>query len=124
MPKVTLRFAPYMRGDPEWREISAYVAGDLAIYRPAWISAEGDLSVSKRSWTVSHIPTGDRVESALPDRLKDRGAIIATRDQLAQWAADWQAACPDFFAAAKVAPINPDVLAAHGRDALDKGRAL
>lgn len=124
MTKVTLRFAPYMRGEEQRCEIDARIVGELAIHRPAWISEAGELSIYRKSWTVSHIPSGDRVESAFPARFKDRGAIVATRDQLAQWADAWQAACPAFFDTVRDGSPEGGLPVELGRDALDKGRAL
>lgn len=122
--QVSLRFAPYMGTASEKREVPAMVRGDLAVHRPAWIKPPnegGALSTFTKAWTVSHIPTGDRVESAMPARFKDRGAITATRSQLLAWAEAWQAACPEFFAATREDRVPSIELC---RDALDKGRAL
>lgn len=124
MTKVSLRFAPYAGTRCEWREVDAKVVGDLAVHRPGYIRPEregGELSILKKCWTVSHIPTGDIVESAMPARFKDRGAIIANQRDLAAWAEAWQAACPEFF---RIAANGGRPGGALARDALDKGRAL
>ena len=92
---VKLHFTPYMGQDHgASREIQALVVGDIAIHRHAFLNPDGSLLLSKHGWTVSHVPTGDRIASALPARLAK-----ASRADLAAWAQAWQAACPAFFGA-------------------------
>ena len=102
---VKLRFRPYASNEaPQWHEVKAWIVGDLAIHRPAFLCPEregGGLSIFKDRWTVSHIPTGDSVESGLPARFWERtGKCTAKQRELAAWARAFQDACPDFFAAA------------------------
>jgi len=101
---VKLRFRPFVSSEaPQWHEVKAWIVGDIAIHRPAMLRPEregGGLSIRKDRWTVSHIPTGDSIESGLPARWFDRGKMTAKQRELAAWARAFQDACPDFFAAA------------------------
>ncbi len=120
---VALRFAPYARAtESEWRGIPATVVGDLAIHRPHFLQPDGSLSHLANRWTVSHIPTGDTIESAFPPRFKSRGAIITSKVDLVRWAEALQTACPAFFEAAREGDTERQHALA--RDVLDTGRAL
>lgn len=117
------RFAPYARNvESEWRSIPAYVVGDLAIHRPHYIQPGGELSHLNNRWTVSHVPTGDTIESAFPPRFKHLGAIIASKTDLVRWAEALQAEHPAFFEAAREG--DKERQHALARDVLDTGRAL
>ena len=130
--KVTLRFSPYMRGPDLEAEIDAVVRGDLAIHRYATVTPEGVLDIGK-SWTVSHVPTKDKLSSALPRRLRD---YRVTRRELIAWAEAIQAACPAFFEAARDPEAyraamlkeqrtgNNGPLSALARDVINKGYSL
>lgn len=102
MQTITLTLHPYMTtgGDPVQHEAPCYVVGDLAIHRcySVW---KGEVSQSKE-WTVSHLPTRMSVYCSIPARFWDRGAMIARKRDLVAWATAWQAACPEFFDAARV----------------------
>lgn len=103
MTLVKLRFSPYAGTRAEWREIEATVRGDLAVHRSAYILPEregGGLSIGK-TWTVSHIPSGDTIESVFPVRFRNRGGCVARKRDLVAWAEAFQAACPAFFDAAR-----------------------
>lgn len=120
---IKLRFAPYARAtEPEWREIDGYVVGDLAVHRPHYLQPDGEMSHLDDRWTVSHLPTGDRVESAMPARFKHLGAIVTRQRELVAWCGAWQAAIPAFFTAAREGDRETQLSLA--REALDKGRAL
>ena len=122
MPKIKLRFAPYMRGEPEWREVEAKVIGDLAVHRSGFLSSDdGEISFGK-SWQVSHIPTGDTVAIALPDRFWDRGGVRANQRDLLAWAAAFQQAAPEFFAAARIG--DQIAMLEHVAEARRFGKAL
>lgn len=117
------RFAPYARNvESEWRSIPAYVVGDLAIHRPHYIQPGGELSHLNNRWTVSHVPTGGTIESAFPPRFKHFGAVVAKQRELVAWSEAIQAACPEFFLAAREG--DKERQHALARDVLDTGRAL
>lgn len=117
MPKVRLRFSPYMRGEDEWHEVEATVRGDLAVHRWGMLRGPGELSLGKQ-WTVSHIPTGNSVNKALPRRFDGK---VLKRDLIA-WAEAFQEECKDFFEAIR----NDDTETARrlGPAAYEKGRSL
>ena len=96
MTKITLTFAPYRTGPFLRAEVDAVVRGDLAVHRHAWVGEDGEL-VCGKSWTVSHIPTGHKLESALPLDLR----TDARRADLVAWAEYVQEKCPTFFAEAR-----------------------
>lgn len=121
MAKVSLRFSPYMRGAPEWREVDATVCGALAVHRWAMLRDDGELSFC-REWRVSHIATGDSVMLALPNRFRDRGAVTARKRDLIEWANAFQLAAPEFFAA--VAAGEMDKAAGLATIAMTAGQAL
>lgn len=124
---VSLRFHDYMGRSSKMVDVPAAIVGELAIHRPGFLQPNGDISTSRR-WTVSHIPTGALVDKALPVRFWDRGAIVATRAELVEWAGKWQEVCPEFMAATReldgAALNSTPELAALARDAMGKGRAL
>lgn len=121
MPKVRLKFSPYMRGDSEWHDVEATVRGDLAVHRWGMLHGPGDLRMSK-SWTVSHIPTGSSVLRAAPPRFFDRGACIARKRDLIAWAEAFQEKCPDFFKAAREG--DTEYLRKWGPGYYDRGKLL
>ena len=98
MTIVKLRFAPYMRGDSLTAEINATVRGDIAIHRSAWVKEDGTLSVYAKAWTVSHVPTGDRLESLLPRGMRNNQP---TRAPMVEWAEAVQELVPEFWAEAR-----------------------
>jgi hypothetical protein len=119
--KIKLRFVPHMPGGPEWCEVDAKVIGDLAVYRPIFMSPEGDLSLGK-GWRVSHIPSGMLIDSAAPSRLK-YGSNASQKDLIA-WASAWQKACPEFFEAIRPDETRSDALKRLAGDAIDVSRSL
>lgn len=96
--KVKLSFKPYTRGGDVTAEIDATVRGDIAIHRPAWVKEDGTLSIYAKAWTVSHVPTGDRLESLLPRGWRDN---MNVRAPLIEWAEAVQQVEPDFWAEAR-----------------------
>ncbi len=119
--QVRLRFLPYMRGEAKWHEIDAYVTGDLAVHKTAQLQDNGELAFLDR-WTVSHVPTGDGVMTAAPRRFYDRGAVASTMRALSAWAAAFQIAAPEFFAAAREG--DKALMSEHVSEAMRLGRAL
>jgi hypothetical protein len=98
-------------------EVPATLVGDLAVHRPVYWH-EGDTPhASDKGWTVSHVRTGLGLGSALPDRVPE-----TTRADLIAWAEAIQAACPAFFAAARI--DDRETMKALAVDVRDKGRAL
>ena len=94
MTLVSLRFHSYYGNSREMRaDAPATVRGDIAVHRWGMVQPDGTLSLSKKYWCVSHIPTGASMDRALPLRLRTR----AKRADLVAWAEAIQAACPAFF---------------------------
>ena len=101
-------------------DIRAYVVGDLAIHRRAfWVAKGSPLSIGG-GWTLSHVPTGLGIESAL------RGRVPTTRAPMLAIAEAWQAECPEYFDALRKAGPRPTPagvpvdVAMQAREALDR----
>jgi hypothetical protein len=96
---ITVELNAYARNETRPFEIDATVIGDLAVHKPVyWFTKDGDPSQGK-GWTISHVPSGKIVASAVPQRLQSRGTIKASQKDLIAFATAWQTQCPDFFGA-------------------------
>lgn len=125
MATVKLRFTPYVGTQSQWLEIDATVRGDLAIHRPAYLRPEregGGLSFVANRWQVSHIPSGDSVMIATPDRYWSRDGFTGNKRDLVAWAEAFQLAAPAFFAAARIG--DQDAMRALVHEARQIGKGL
>ncbi len=125
MTLVKLKFRPYIGNQVEWHGVDATIRGDLAVHRPATLRPEcegGGLSFYGKEWTISHIPSGDSVQSACPAAWRDRGAFTARKRDLLAWAEYHQAACPAFYDAARRG--DKEAMAELVGEALNAGKAF
>jgi len=94
---ITVELNAYARNEMRPFEIDATVIGDIAVHKPVhWFTKDGDPSQGK-GWTVSHLPSGKIVASAVPQRLQSCGTIKASQKDLIAFATAWQEQCPAFF---------------------------
>ena len=123
---ITVELSAYARNETRPFDIDATVIGDLAVHKPVhWFTKDGDPGIGK-GWTVTHLPSGKTVASAVPQRLQSRGTIKASQKDLIAFADAWQEQCQAFFDALRNA--GKDGLANIPKDmtraALDVARAL
>ena len=116
----------YARNETRPHDVDATVIGDLAVHKPVlWFTKDANPSQGK-GWTITHIPSGKVVASAVPQRLQSRGTIKASQKELIAFAGAWQMQCPTFFDALRAA--GKDGLANIPKDmtraALDVARGL
>lgn len=123
---VTLELSAYARNETQAFTIDATVIGDLAVHKPVlWFTKDAVPSQGK-GWTVTHLPSGKVVASAVPQRLQSRGAIKASQKDLIAFATAWQTQCPAFFDALRAAGKDglSNIPKELTRAALDVARAL
>lgn len=109
-PRVTRKFA-----------IEGYAVGDLAVHKQPFFPDENPDSASPNyasTWAVSHIPSGKRLTYALPARFYDRGAVIALKRDLVEWARKLQEARPEVFDVLRSNPSDKDIKAQIGLEAV------
>lgn len=123
---ITLELTAYARNATIAHTIDATVIGDLAVHKPVlWFTKDAEPGIGK-GWTVTHLPSGKTVASAVPQRLQARGTIKASQKDLIAFATAWQEQCSAFFDALRAA--GKDGLANIPKDitraALDVARSL
>jgi hypothetical protein len=109
-PRVTRKFS-----------IRGYAVGDLAVHKQPFFPDENPDSASPNyasTWAVSHIPSGKRLTYALPARFYDRGAVIALKRDLVDWARKLQEARPEVFDALRDDPSVDEIKARIGLEAV------
>lgn len=123
---ITVELNAYARNETRPFTIDATVIGDLAVHKPVhWFTKDANPSQGK-GWTITHIPSGKVVASAVPQRLQSRGTIKASQKELIAFATAWQTQCAAFFEALRAAGKDglANIPTAMTRAALDVARAL
>lgn len=120
--EIEIRCARYMNRGETRVSVPAKVVGDLAIHRRAVLHEDEETVVYLNEWTVTHIQTGDSVRTACPFRWFKRGRFTASQRDLVKWAAAFQDAAPEFFAAARVQ--DKAGMLKHVHAAMDAGQSL
>lgn len=96
MTTIKITVYPYMTtgGDPVTLDVPCRIIGDIAIHRAhsAW---DGVATAFSDHWAATHVPTGLSCARAIPARH------TARQRAMIDWAKAWQAACPEFFSAAR-----------------------
>lgn len=104
-------------------QIPAIIAGSLAIHRRAFWGAGEVPSVAdmtkRGKWRVTHIVTG--LQACPPDVQSWLEGL--KRAQVVQFARDWQAAIPEFFAACDTVALD-DIPRELLRQAIDAARRI
>lgn len=123
---ITVELNAYARNETRPFTIDATVIGDLAVHKPVhWFTKDANPSQGK-GWTVTYIPSGKIVASAVPQRLQSRGTIKASQKELIAFATAWQEQCSAFFDALRAAGKDglSNIPTTLTRAALDVARAL
>lgn len=123
---ITVELNAYARNETRPHMIDATVIGDLAVHKPVhWFTKDANPSQGK-GWTITHIPSGKVVASAVPQRLQSRGGIKASQKELIAFATAWQMQCAAFFEALRTAGKDglANIPTDMTRAALDVARAL